>query len=191
MLFIYEVPLFDNIGIRCGGAVISKKYVLTAAHCLCRIDKSRYSESGDEECVQNPKDYYIKLLGKKKLGKLVKIKRIISHPDFDYSKVINDIALIELKKPLKCNEMISPICLPTSEEFYKNGQNSSLPDGASTISGRNLVPRLLSSTKRFYTLGVVSHGTAIHCIPTYPTTFSKTLYFLDWIREHVEDLPKP
>ncbi|GFR18039.1 tryptase beta-2, partial [Trichonephila clavata] len=200
----------------------------------------RYSKSGEEECVQNPKDYYIKLLGKKKLGKIVRIKRIISHPEFNFSKVINDIALLELKEPLKCSKMTSPICLPTSEDLYENGQKLFIagwgyynlrkkPDRSNTIlkegvmkqvsSKKCMKPEVPKDTvrqyhcavgtnhsacqgdsgtstfikykKRFYTLGVVSHGTAKHCIPTYPTTFSKTLYFLDWIKEHVKDLPKP
>ncbi|GFY60366.1 serine protease grass [Trichonephila inaurata madagascariensis] len=207
----WVVPLFNKTGIRCGGAVISKKYVLTAAHCLCRIDTANYRNSPEEECLPKPKDYYIKLLGKEKLGKTVQIKKIIQHPEFDYSKVINDIALLELAEELECNEMTSPICLPTKKELYEDGQNLYIARWAtltrlsesisqfhcavgtnqSACQGDSGSSTFINHKNRFYTLGVVSHGKAARCIPEWPTVFSKTLYFLDWIKEHVEDLPKP
>ncbi|GFQ95794.1 chymotrypsin-like protease CTRL-1 [Trichonephila clavata] len=41
------------------------------------------------------------------------IRRIIPHPDFCASNYTNDIALIELSRPIVCLDLPRPICLPT------------------------------------------------------------------------------
>ncbi|PRD24954.1 UNVERIFIED_CONTAM: hypothetical protein NCL1_42316 [Trichonephila clavipes] len=49
----------------------------------------------------------------------------------------------------------------------------------------------INSEEIFYSLGVVSHSRSKTCDPQLPVTFAKTLYFLEWIKEHVKDLPEP
>ncbi|GFW20989.1 tryptase beta-2 [Trichonephila clavipes] len=56
------------------------------------------------------------------MGKGVKVKKLIPHPKFDNMKMVNDIALLELEKPLKCGKTTTTICLPTNKEVYKDGQ---------------------------------------------------------------------
>jgi hypothetical protein len=47
----------------------------------------------------------------------------IVHPKYDKTELINDIALIYLKKPAKITESVAPICLPFDEpELPKNVQ---------------------------------------------------------------------
>ncbi|GFS45645.1 trypsin-1 [Trichonephila inaurata madagascariensis] len=142
---VAKVPVMIDRKIRCGGAIISKKYILTASHCVYLIKSSNKrkceGQSREKNCYYSPKNISIKLLGKKKFGKVVKIKKIITHPKFDHMKIINDIALLELAESLKCSKGISPICLPTNKEVYKKGQKvtvagwgktkDSEPDGSS------------------------------------------------------------
>ncbi|PRD29831.1 UNVERIFIED_CONTAM: Tryptase beta-2 [Trichonephila clavipes] len=190
------------------------------------------------ECYFEANLFSIQLLGKRKLETILKIKRIIPHPKFDFTKILNDIALLELEEPLKCTGKTSPICLPTKEEMYKTGKTlfvagwgknepdkilgpQVLREGAmKEIEGKHcMTPELPKETieqyqcsagtsqtschgdsgtsnfiryqGKFYALGVTSHGASEWCSPTFPNTFTKVLYFLNWIKEHVKDLPEP
>ena len=41
------------------------------------------------------------------------IKRILPHPQFDYSTAKNDIGLLELENSITYTKHIRPVCLPT------------------------------------------------------------------------------
>ncbi|GFS94162.1 trypsin, partial [Nephila pilipes] len=121
------VPLFRNSSLNCGGAVISKKFILTVAHCFFNQKSFRKFKkckklNTTNECYNRTNDFSIRLLGKEKFGKKLKLKRIIIHPKFDFLDVVYDIALLELAEPLNCSKMINPICLPTNKEMYKIDQ---------------------------------------------------------------------
>ncbi|GFU41944.1 tryptase beta-2 [Trichonephila clavipes] len=110
----------------CGGAIISRTFILTAAHCIFNQNSLMHArcKTGEAplECYFEANLFSIQLLGKRKLETILKIKRIIPHPKFDFTKILNDIALLELEEPLKCTGKTSPICLPTKEEMYKTGK---------------------------------------------------------------------
>ncbi|GFS73380.1 transmembrane protease serine 5, partial [Nephila pilipes] len=239
----WMVPLFKDSQLVCSGALISKKYILTAARCFFRKESLKImnclGSNTTAECYNPMSNYTIHLLGKNKLRrKKSKIKRIVIHPRFNYIKAINDVALIELKHPLECNKRTSPICLPTNKEMYKDGQkifvagwgkndvfesegHERLREGVmkeipskyckwyrlpnktlqqyhcavgtnqTSCYGDSGSSAFIQSENRFYSLGIVSHGALRSCNPVYPVVFAKVLYFLNWIKKHVEDLPEP
>lgn len=45
----------------------------------------------------------------------VRVSDIFVHPEYDAETVDNDIALLKLKQPLKINQFVSPICLPSED----------------------------------------------------------------------------
>ncbi|XP_023937771.2 venom serine protease Bi-VSP [Bicyclus anynana] len=85
-----------------GGSLIDERFILTAGHVL--IDPQnrplRYALLGtvNKTDVRN--------------GSLYNVVRRIPHPLYDYSTKQNDIALVELDRPVMMSEFIRPICLP-------------------------------------------------------------------------------
>ncbi|GFY78477.1 tryptase beta-2 [Trichonephila inaurata madagascariensis] len=65
------------------------------------------------------------------------------------------------------------------------GTNQSACQGDSGTSA------FIKSKKIFYSVGIVSHRGSKFCHLTWPVTFAKTLYILEWIKEYVKDLPEP
>lgn len=55
-------------------------------------------------------------------GRLVKIKRIIVHDDFDTKTVDYDFSLIELVEPLKYDEKAQPMTLPDARGKVEDGE---------------------------------------------------------------------
>ena len=101
----------------CGGTIIAKNLVITAAHCVDHIDKYY----NDELFIQMGHSDL-----KSSLIKKEKVKSILIHPQyidmshsynrstrtyeqtFDY----NDIALLRLSKDIEFNNFVQPIALP-------------------------------------------------------------------------------
>ncbi|GFQ95802.1 vitamin K-dependent protein C [Trichonephila clavata] len=68
-----------------------------------------------EECFLEPKKLKIGYLNDSRKSNVIKrkVSRIIPHPDFSFVRKINDIALVELNRPIVCLDLPRPICLPT------------------------------------------------------------------------------
>ncbi len=84
LIHSYEDSLYDAHF--CGGTLIHPKWVVTAAHC---VDDKR---TEDIEVVAGIHDLA------HDAGKRIKVRRIISHPAYDYWTDDSDIALLELEE---------------------------------------------------------------------------------------------
>lgn len=94
----------------CGGALISNRYVVTAAHCTVGLKAANITVRLGAYDIQEPSEHV----------KDIEVSRIRQHPQFQKDTFMNDIAVLRLKRPVMFNEYIRPVCLPqrSDETFF-------------------------------------------------------------------------
>lgn len=112
-----SIKLKDGGSLRqwCGGAIISERLVLTAAHCIDHLRKTEFAVVVGEHdtSVSHAKE------------QIFPVENFIIHPKFKSTKGGSDIALVKLAtvngKGIVFDDVAQPICLPSSESDYKPG----------------------------------------------------------------------
>ncbi|XP_066282112.1 serine protease 1-like [Branchiostoma lanceolatum] len=101
----WQVDVRRRGGHICGGALIHRQWVLSAAHCFQSKELSMYTfilgkyhkfSTGATEQVFSP-------------------TAIIKHSDYDWRTLDNDIALIKLATPATLTPYVQPVCLPQAD----------------------------------------------------------------------------
>ena len=87
----------------CGGFIIDKDWVMTAAHCLQSFTSVEMS-AGHSTYISRSNSQSEETM-------TVQKNRISLHPDFDQRSMSNDIGLIHLAQPFRWNDFIQPICI--------------------------------------------------------------------------------
>ncbi|XP_066516250.1 coagulation factor VII [Hoplias malabaricus] len=86
----------------CGGAIIKTKWIITASHCLEKLNvKFLKIVAGEHDIDVNEGS-----------EQTIDVQEIIMHPKYVSATSDNDIALLRLRKPIIYSTYAVPVCLP-------------------------------------------------------------------------------
>lgn len=118
---LFEFPwmahlMYKSDEYQCGGSLISKRYVLTAAQCVynfkpLQVRLGEYDLSHDKDCSRNDDSDCAPPVQD------VDIETIIPHQKYNNDNKQNDIALLRLARDVTFEDHIQPICLPVAQNL--------------------------------------------------------------------------
>ncbi|CAH1119221.1 unnamed protein product [Phaedon cochleariae] len=91
----------------CGASLLTEDYVLTAAHCVRRLKKSKIRIILGDHDASTTSDIPAKMRA---------VAAIIRHRNFDADTYNHDIALLKLRKTVDFTKQIRPICIPKAAD---------------------------------------------------------------------------
>ncbi|KAL0103515.1 hypothetical protein PUN28_017644 [Cardiocondyla obscurior] len=107
--FPWLVSITRKGGHFCGGSILNDKFVLTAGHCLCagtnKIPIGQLRVTLGEHNLKAPEV---------PAARHESVINAVLHPGHRCGKYVDDIALLELARPISWSESVKPACLPVA-----------------------------------------------------------------------------
>lgn len=119
----------------CGGSLLNKNHVMTAAHCLENIDKKDLRLLLGTDDIQDTAEG-------QPFQKVRKAERTYLHPKYSSTLVYFDVAIIKLSEEVVFSAGIQPICLPETPDEDVDSRKYY----AATLTGWGTTSRDVSST---------------------------------------------
>merc|ERR1719378_2017517 len=91
----------------CGGTIIGKRWILTAAHCFTRGSNGVKIVAGDHNIRYNDGSEQV-----------IQVERHFTHPQYGGYTQNNDITLLKLSQDLRFDSYTQPACLPKLANEY-------------------------------------------------------------------------
>uniref|UniRef100_A0A4W3I6M6 Peptidase S1 domain-containing protein n=1 Tax=Callorhinchus milii TaxID=7868 RepID=A0A4W3I6M6_CALMI len=97
----------------CGATLVSCRWIVSAAHCF---------ENRNEDSLTAV--FGVHYLNKEMNPnvQIRTIRKIIIHPDANFSTTDYDVALLELTTPIHYTDFVQPACLPPATPLFTDGQ---------------------------------------------------------------------
>ena len=108
----YTKTVFEDLQVSCSGVVMTRKIILTAAHCF-----EAFKAANKPQLIPT----HVRVGANRidsRFSEDRKIKKNINHPNYKYPEFYFDISLILLEEELNFSSRISPICLPETTKRH-------------------------------------------------------------------------
>ncbi|XP_075767952.1 granzyme H-like [Pelodiscus sinensis] len=122
-----------NKNMHCGGFLVTRNFVLTAAHC-----------KGDSITVTLGAHNIRK---REKSQQVIPVRRQIPHPQYNSETWNNDIMLLQLQKPARFNTNVGLLRLPPANQQVRPGTVCSVAGWGRTQAKRKRGPAILREVK--------------------------------------------
>lgn len=132
----WQVLLRFSLKSMCGGTLIAPQWVVTAAHCV----KGRLPKMFTVRAGEHNRHIW------EGTEQEITVNATFIHPQYNPYQFDNDIALLQLVKPVQLNKYVSPACVPPPYEKMPVGKECFMTGwGKTTYPGK--MTNILRQTK--------------------------------------------
>jgi len=132
----WQVAMNYNGRFTCGGSVLNKHWIVTAAHCVYgRLNPNFYTFNFGLHDRTIPESW----------ATTRSVSKVIMHPSYSPNTLQNDIALMKLSTPIDYNDQILPVCIP--DNTFDFADTDSWATGWGTLFSGGSVSRYLMEVK--------------------------------------------